>query len=180
MKILLIARFSSISSPILNIIFLDIVRNILISYYKYIISYYKNLFFVVCVCVSVARSYLPLCSPWAAAHQALLSMELSRPECWSGFHSLLQLSLLLWGNLYYIPPFLQIFTLWTIWFPPNIPQITLWVHNFLKALVHIIAFSLNCITLTLLLILQSLYLFPVQNFIFHFLIWKTRWQFLSC
>ena len=67
-----------------------------------------------------------------------------------------------------------------IWFPPNIPQITLWVHNFLKALVHIIAFSLSCITLTLLLILQSLYLFPVQNFVFHFLIWKTRWQFLSC
>ena len=39
----------------------------------------------VCVCVcSVAQSYLTLCTPWTAARQAPLSMEVSRQEYWSG------------------------------------------------------------------------------------------------
>ena len=35
-------------------------------------------------CVLVAQSCLTLCDPWTIAHQAPLSMELSRKEYWSG------------------------------------------------------------------------------------------------
>ena len=39
----------------------------------------------VCVCVCVLLSYVQFFStPWTIAHQALLSMEFSRPEYWSG------------------------------------------------------------------------------------------------
>ena len=34
--------------------------------------------------VLVAQSCPTLCDPWTAAHQAILSMELSRQEYWSG------------------------------------------------------------------------------------------------
>ena len=32
----------------------------------------------------IAKSCLTLATPWTVAHQALLSMEFSRQECWSG------------------------------------------------------------------------------------------------
>ena len=46
-----------------------------------------------CVCVLVAQECLTLCDPMncrVQVHQLPLSIGFSRPECWSGFHSLLQ------------------------------------------------------------------------------------------
>ena len=37
-----------------------------------------------CVCAVVTQSCPTLCIPWTVAHQAPLSMELSRQEYWSG------------------------------------------------------------------------------------------------
>ena len=64
-------------------------------------------------------------SAWGAVslHPHLsMGQALARVEQWAPDHSH---SLLLLGNLHYIPLFLQIFTLWTVLFPPNTPQITL-------------------------------------------------------
>ena len=43
----------------------------------------------VCVCVLVTQSCLTLATPWTVAHQASLSMEISREEYWRGLPFLL-------------------------------------------------------------------------------------------
>ena len=59
---------------------------------KYICDFCKCVCVCVCVCVCISSATqlcLTFCNPWTAAHQALLSMEFSRQEYWSGlpFHS---------------------------------------------------------------------------------------------
>lgn len=76
--------------------------------------------------------------------------------------------LLLLGNSYYIPSLSSVFhTIRMLGFLIIQPILHSEYMFSLEACVHIITFSASYITPTLLLFLQSLYLLPVQGFIFH-------------
>ena len=64
-------------------------NNLFSNVYKYVSDTVNSILYPLKL-VLVTQSCLTLCNPWTIAHKALLSMEFSRQEYWSGCHFLLQ------------------------------------------------------------------------------------------